>query len=177
MFSMKKVIIAGVFIACITSKLYGPIFGPFPGLERMISSSEAIAVVTIGAKIYPNEERMLSLRNDYKVYVNKALKGDITSDTKTLSLRYLPMLDLYAAGEFYIGQRILVFLRRYEENGKVIYHSVDTEGAHIELALAGDFKNIEGLSPEKAIPLLLHEYIDYRQKEIKIIRKSILNEK
>ena len=161
-----------ILLLALSKPTFAPIFGTFPGLDKLISRSDAILVVDL------LKQKSLSpwgLHEDYEVYVRKVIKGKITQDKKViLSLRFLPFVSLLKSESnirwgFRIGERHIVFLSKNNEPDKALYSSLNYSGGHMQVSPQNNLSKLKGDEPKEIISQLLKDFLEYKRQELETL--------
>ena len=163
-----------ILLLALSKPTFAPIFGMFPGLDKLISRSDAILVVDL---LKQKSSSPFGLHEDYEVYVRKVIKGEIAQDKKMiLSLRFLPFVSLLKSESnirlgfrFRIGERHIVFLSKNNEPDKALYSSLNYEGGHMQVSPQNSLSKLKGDEPKEIISQLLKDFLEYKRQELKTL--------
>ncbi|MHC4503056.1 MAG: hypothetical protein ACYTFI_07115 [Planctomycetota bacterium] len=180
-------LLAVVALLGITREAYAPIYGPFPGLTKLIDRADVIAVVMIvQGGLGP-----LGIHGDYDVRVLKTLKGELPRTNMTLSLRHVPFLTAtmrasrlrFRDSDFIPWSRHIVFLREVEGRpvgfdqerikrvGPSFYQSLNCAGGHMPVSPSWrPSRNGDG-SVRATIAALVRGYVNHKRAELRHVEE------
>ncbi len=142
-------------LSCIEA--YAPIFGEFPGLEKLISRAEAIAVVRI--KRRPGFVSPAMGYGDYKILVEKNLKGSLPEGKCiTAALRTLAYGDTWGDPFRYNSRHIVFFERQSHPASQASWWSLNCVGSHLGVSSWENLERFDRTSLEESIRPFVRAY-------------------
>jgi hypothetical protein len=149
--AIKKAALVVAFLELLAPFSPAPIFGRFPGLEKLVADSEAIVVARI-------ERRSAFLPpmiyGEYEIVLEKVLKGDLSPGSRMkVWLRDLSYPERTSFDPFTYRSRHILFLRRGEASGYPSeWRSLNCEGAHLPFSKHLQIIATFGSAPETPSP-------------------------
>lgn len=154
----KFVLLAASF--CVVN-LYAVFIAPFPGLEKLISRSDAIVVLGIERQLNDVDPNLYAT---YDCMVYQTLKGEIPTG-KTVRFQLMDTRTSFV-NPFAVGSAHLMFLtRKRTENEPTEYRTIEIEGANVRVTPFGNERLPEGATIADQIRTLLRRTSQYDRVE------------
>ncbi|MHC4168471.1 MAG: hypothetical protein ACYSWQ_16080 [Planctomycetota bacterium] len=171
------ILIAFALLLSLSTPAFAPIFGFFPGLDELISRSDAILVVDL---LKEKSSSPREVYEDCEVYVRKVIKGEAVQNKKMiLSLRFLPFISsrkpdskIMLSG-FRTGDRHIVFLSKNNKPDKASYSSLNYSGGHMRVSHQSDLSKLEADEPKQIISELLEDFVKYKRQELENLEYQV----
>ena len=154
----KLMFLAAAF--CV-SNLYAVLIGPFPGLEKLSSKSDAIVILRVDHQLTDVDSNLYAT---YDCLVYQTLKGEIPNG-KTIRLRLMDTRTSFVSPYAIHSSHLMFLTRKRNDNEPTEYRTIETEGANVLLTPFGHEQMPEGKTIEDQIRTLLRRTSEYDRDE------------
>jgi hypothetical protein len=143
------------------SNLYAVLIGPFPGLEKLSSKSDAIVILRVDHQLTDVDSNLYAT---YDCIVYQTLKGEIPTG-KTIRLQLMDTRTSFVSPYAIHSSHLMFLTRKRNDNEPTEYRTIETEGANVLLTPFGHEQMPEGKTIEDRIRSLLKRTIEYNEIE------------
>ena len=159
-----RVVVLAVMLMVVpcTSTAHAVYIGFFPGLEKLISKSDAIVILRVDRHV--TDFGSSTLYSSHDCYIYQTLKGNIPTN-KCVQLRLMDTRGSFVT-PYAIGSTHLMFLtKKRSENEPTEYRTIEYRGANILLTPFGHEKISKGKTITDQIRSILKSTIEYNEKK------------